>query len=134
MIFRFLIFIFLILIFFSCIDNRAPSGISSILLYGEGDCMPPVNENSREYKLYNGKVYVVEKSLAESFNQNHYDTLKTLSLKTEAVNGGFSLFVSPGSYYVMPDTMFYVSPENLITIHPDDLIDREFRFFKCTSF
>ena len=96
--------------------------------------MPPVNENSREYKLYNGKVYVVEKSLAESFNQNHYDTLKTLSLKTEAVNGGFSLFVSPGSYYVMPDTMFYVSPENLITIHPDDLIDREFRFFKCTSF
>ena len=131
---KLLIFFFLTVIVSSCIDDRAPSGISSTLLYGEGDCMPPINESARKYSLYNGKVYVVERSLAESFDKYHYDTLKTLSLVTEVVNGGFSILVSPGSYYVMPDTMFSVSSENFVTVHPNDLVDREFKFFNCTSF
>ena len=131
---KLLIFFILTVLVTSCIDDRAPSGISSTILYAEGDCMPPVYENSRSFSLYNGKVYVVERSLALSYDQNHFDTLKTLSFETEAINGGFSLLVPPGSYYVMPDTMFYVSSENLVVVHPDDLIDREFKFFKCTSF
>ncbi len=129
---KLLIFFFLTIFVSSCIDDRAPSGISSTILYAQGDCMPPVNE--RNYSLYNGKVYVVESSIALSYDENHFDTLKTLSFQTEAINGGFSLLVPPGSYYVMPDTMFYISSENLVVVHPDDLIDREFKFFKCTSY
>jgi hypothetical protein len=79
-------------------------------------------------------VYIVEKSLAESFDQNHYDTLKTLSLVTVVKNGGFSILVEPGSYYVMPDTMYSITSGNLVSVHPDDLIDLEFKFFKCTSY
>lgn len=96
--------------------------------------MPPINENGRNYSLYNGKVYVVESSLVLIYNENNFDTLKTLSFETEAINGGFSVLVPPGSYYVMPDTMYSVSSENLVVVHPDDLIDREFKFFRCTSY
>lgn len=131
---KFFIFFLLTVLVSSCIDNRAPSGISSTAYYGEGDCMPPVNVAARTFDLYNGNVYVVERSLALAFDENHYDSLKTLSYVTEAKNGGFSLLVPPGSYYIMPDTMFYVSDDNFVTVHPDDLIDREFKFFKCTTF
>jgi hypothetical protein len=118
----------------SCTDDRAPSGISSMIYYAEGDCMPPVNENSRNYKPYSGKVWIIEKSMADTLSVFLNDSSNSKIHFTTATEGNFSLLVAPGSYYIMPDTMFYISEENLVTIHPDDLIIKDFKFFKCTSF
>jgi len=125
--------VLLCLFLFSCTDDRAPSGISSTIYYGEGDCMPPINTATRAYKLYTGKVYVIEKSVADTMITIQ-DNITNKIYSTLATKGNFSLLVPPGAYYVMPDTMFYISAENLVTIHPDDLINRDFKFFKCTSF
>ena len=130
---RFLILLLLSISLFSCTDDRAPSGISSIIYYGEGDCMPPINTEAREYKPFTGKVYVIEKSIADTMI-NFDDSTSNKILKTNAIQGNFAILVPPGTYYVMPDTLFYISSENCVTVHPDDLIDQEFRFFKCTSF
>lgn len=127
-------YILLLISFNSCIDDRAPSGINTRVLYGEGDCMPATDINARIYKPYNGNVYVVEKSIAEQFNDSSFDSLKTISIVTKAVKGGISLLIAPGSYYIIPDTMFCLSCDNLVTIKKDDLIEKEFKFFKCTSY
>ncbi len=129
-----LFFLLLLCTLFSCIDSRAPSGISSRIFYGEGSCMPPINMSARVYKLYSGNVYVVEKSIAEQFTDSNFDSLKTISLSTKIKKGAFSILVPPGSYYIIPDTMFCISCDNLVTIKKDDLIEKEFKFFKCTSY
>ncbi len=128
-----LLFILLLSILFSCIDNRAPSGINTRVFYGEGDCMLGTDINTRIYKLYNGNVYIVEKSIAEQFNENNFDSLKTISKVTKAVNGGISLLVTPGDYYIIPDTMFCLSCNNFVSIKKDELIEKEFKFFRCTT-
>ena len=129
-----LLFILLLSTLFSCIDGRAPSGINTRVFYSEGDCMPPINISTRVYKPYVGNEYIVEKSIAGQFNDSSFDSLKTISIVTEAVNGGISVLVVPGSYYIIPDTMFCLSCDNFVTIKKDELIEKEFKFFKCTSY
>lgn len=118
----------------SCIDNRAPSGISGTVLYGEGDCMPPVNENNREYDLYNGKVWIINENVIDTSNYIQFDSTNAMMLTTIAKEGSFSILVPPGSYYIMVDSLFYISPENVVSLKPDDLIKKEFRFYKCLSY
>lgn len=130
---RFLIVLLLPVFLFSCTDDRAPSGINSTIYYGEGDCMPPINVEARTYQPFSGKVYVIEKSIADTMI-NFNDSLVNNLYTTYAIQGAFALIVPPGTYYIMPDTLFYISAENLVTVNPDDLIEKEFRFFRCTSF
>ena len=131
---RFILILFLFAFAVSCKDDRAPSGISSMIYYAEGDCMPPVNESLRNYLPYTGKVWIIEKSVGDTISVflNESTNLKILS--TTASDGKFAMLLNPGSYYIMPDTIFYISAENLVTIKPDDLIEKDFKFFKCTSF
>jgi hypothetical protein len=134
MYYRLILILFLFAFVVSCTDDRAPSGISSMIYYAEGDCMPPVNENSRNYKPYSGKVWIIEKSVADTMTIMMNDTTNPKILSAIATDGNFSKLVTPGAYYIMPDTMFYISSENLVTVHADDLIIKDFKFFKCTSF
>ena len=129
-----LFIIFILSTLLSCTDGRAPSGINTRVFYGEGDCMPTTDISARIYKPYVGNVYIVEKSIAEQFNDSSFDSLKIISKVTKAVNGGISVLVAPGSYYIIPDTMFCISCDNFVTIKKDELIEKEFKFFKCTSY
>jgi hypothetical protein len=127
---RLFILLLLCTFLFSCTDDRAPSGISSMIYYGEGSCIPPINEAARVYKPFTGKVYVIEKSMADTMI-DFLDSTSNKLYSAYATKGNFSVLVPPGTYYIMPDTLFYISAENLVTVRADDLIDREFKFFKC---
>lgn len=128
------ILVVLLVISVSCIDNRAPSGISGTVLYGEGDCMPPINESTRKYNPYTGKVWIIDKTLADTMNFIQFDSTNAMMISTLAQDGSFSLLVPPGTYYIMVDSLFYISSENVVILKPDDLIEREFRFFRCLTY
>jgi len=82
---------------------------------------------------YTGKVYIALKQVAEQFTDSSFDSLKKVAIVTKAVRGGISLLVEPGTYYIIPDTMFCLNCNNMVTINKDDLIEKEFKFFKCIS-
>lgn len=126
----FLIFC-LLLLFNSCLDNRAPCGINTYIYYAEGNCN--ITNQNIKYMPYTGKVYIAQKQVAEQFADSSFDSLKKIALVTKAVRGGISLLVEPGTYYIIPDTMFCLNCNNMVTINKDDLIEKEFKFLKCIS-
>jgi hypothetical protein len=118
----------------SCLDDRAPSGIEGTVLYGEGDCMPPVDSSLWDYEDYSGTLWFVKQADAVYSGGMLGDSLKALSDSTVAVDGSFNILLPPGSYYIMPDSMFYTSPNNLVTIEKEDLFVADLKFFRCTSY
>jgi len=115
-------------------DITVTTGIIGTVKYGQGDCMPVIDYESREYNDYNGKIYFVVKADWDNLGDGDYAQLKNSSINVRVKLGKLSAELPAETYLVMPEDFNVYSEENTITIISEKVINRDFKFFKCTSY
>ena len=115
-------------------DITVTTGIIGTVKYGQGDCMPVIDYESREYNDYNGKIYFVVKADWDNLGDGDYAQLKNSSINVRVKLGKLSAELPAETYLVMPEDFNVYSEENTITIISEEVINRDFNFFKCTSY
>ena len=115
-------------------DITVNTGIIGTVKYGQGDCMPIIDYESREYNDYNGKIYFVVKADWDNLGDGDYAQLKNSSINVRVKLGKLSAELPAETYLVMPEDFNVYSEENTITIISKKVINRDFKFFKCTSY
>ncbi|MGV8091600.1 MAG: hypothetical protein AB2L24_07030 [Mangrovibacterium sp.] len=115
-------------------DITVATGIVGNVEYGQGDCMPVIDYESREYSDYDGKLYFVLKEDLDNLEDGDYEQLKNSSLNVQVKQGKLSTKLPAGTYLVMPEDFYVYSEENTITIKPEEVLHKNFKFFKCTSY
>lgn len=99
--------------------------------YGEGDCMPPINEESRIYLDFNGYIYFVDalKFMGgkEYTDEDYFEENQKIKIN----NGYYVIRLEKGNYYAIlnkdSSTYYYIS------IEENKVIQKDFKFFKCLS-
>ena len=117
-----------------CSKNNFETGIKGTVEYGQGDCMPVIDYESREYDNYKGHLYFIVKEDLDSLGNGDFEQLKSSSVVVFIRKGKLSTELPKGTYLVMPDDVYLYSEENTITINPDEVLNRDFKFWKCTSY
>ena len=117
-----------------CSKNNFETGIKGTVEYGQGDCMPVIDYESREYDNYKGHLYFIVKEELDSLGNGDFEQLKSSSIVVFIRKGKLSTELPKGTYIVMPDDVYFYSEENTITINPDEVLNRDFKFWKCTSY
>lgn len=110
------------------------TGIFGQIEYGMGDCMPIIDENSREYTDYNGEVYFIVKSDLENLGNDDFEQLKSNSIHTTVNNGELETDLPVGVYLVIPEEVYLYSDYNTVTIESGTALQKNFKFWKCTSY
>ena len=117
-----------------CSKNNFETGIKGTVEYGQGDCMPVIDYESREYDNYKGHLYFIVKEDLDSLGNGDFEQLKSSSVVVFIRKGKLSTELPKGTYLVMPDDVYLYSEENTITINPDEVLNKDFKFWKCTSY
>ncbi|MCB0821158.1 MAG: hypothetical protein KDC09_00575 [Bacteroidales bacterium] len=117
-----------------CSKNNFETGIKGTVEYGQGDCMPVIDYESREYDNYKGHLYFIVKEDLDSLGNGDFEQLKSSSVVVFIRKGKLSTELPKGTYIVMPDDVYFYSEENTITINPDEVLNKDFKFWKCTSY
>lgn len=139
---KLLIFILLIIASFSitsCENNENPkpnitTGAYVTIKYGEGDCMPEINESARIYTNYNGEIYFIIKADLDNLGTGNFAQLKANSIHSNVKNGVLAIELPVNTYVVMPKDFYDNSNLNTITIKKETALYSNFKFWKCTSF
>ena len=117
-----------------CSKNNFETGIKGTVEYGQGDCMPVIDYESREYDNYKGHLYFIVKEDLDSLGNGDFEQLKSSSVVVFIRKGKLSTELPKGTYIVMPDDVYFYSEENTITINPDEVLNKDFKFWNCTSY
>lgn len=132
------VFTFFLLTFISCdkVDNEIniTTGLSGNVKYGFGDCMPIIGESSRVYNNYNGDIFFIVKSNLENLGNGDFDELKARSIKKTIVNGNLDIELPIDTFLVMPSDVYLYSDYNTIIIEEGIVLEKDFNFWKCTSY
>ena len=117
-----------------CSKGDFETGIEGTIEYGQGDCMPIIDYEAREYDKYKGELFFIIKEDLDSLGNGDFDQLKNNSFVASIKHGKLSMEVPAGTYLVMPEDVYLYSEENTITITPGEILNKDFRFWKCTSY
>ena len=115
-------------------DINITTGLTGNVKYGVGDCMPIIDESSRVYSNYNGDIYFIVKSDLENLGNGDFDELKANSIKKTIVNGKLDVELPIDTFLVMPSEVYLYSDYNTIIIQERMVLERDFKFWKCTSY
>ncbi len=121
-------------------DVKITTGLIGNVQYGEGDCMPIIDENSRVYENYTGEVYFILKSDLENISDledvenNSFDELKAKSISKKVVKGKLEIQLPEGTFVVMPSEVYVYSADNTVVIKKGVVLEKNFKFWKCTSY
>lgn len=116
-------------------DNIAvTTGVVGIVEYGRGDCMPSPAPITREYSDYTGKIYFVVKEDWDNLGNGDFTPLKNNSINVRIKKGKLSAQLPVGTYLVIPEDVYMYADENTITIKFGEILNKDFKFFKCTSY
>lgn len=110
------------------------TGVIGIVEYGQGDCMPSPATITREYSNYTGKIYFVLKEDWDNLGNGDFTQLKNNSINVRIKQGKLSAELPVGIYLVIPEDVYMYSDENTITIQFGEILNKDFKFFKCTSY
>jgi len=124
----------IVLIASSCSKEDFGTGFTGTIEFGEGSCIPGIPESARKYENYNGRVYFVEKSAADSLGEPGFVRLKLKSTSVEAQNGKVSVELPAGTFVIMTDEYFVNDPEFTITVTEGQILRKDFKIWVCTSF
>ncbi len=125
---------FFLILFDSCSKDNFETGIKGTVEYGQGDCMPGFNYESREYEKYKGEIYFIKKEDLDSLGKRSFEQLKFNSISVKVKQGKLSAKLPIGTYLVMPKDVYLYSEDNTITITSEDVLNKNFKFWKCTSY
>jgi len=123
-----------LILFVGCSKDNFETGIKGTVEYGQGDCMPIIDYESREYDYYNGKIFFIFKDDLDSLGNGDFDQLKNNSINVFVRRGKLSVELPVGTYLVMPEDVYLYSGENTITINSGEVLNKDFKFWKCTSY
>jgi hypothetical protein len=84
--------------------------------------------------MYNGKIFFIVKEEWDNLGNGDHEKLKNRSIKVKVKQGKLSAELPVDTYLVMPEELNVNSVENTITIKSGEVINRDFKFFKCTSY
>lgn len=110
------------------------TGIFGKIEYGKGDCMPIYVESNREYNNYNGVIYFIIKSDLDNLGNGDFEQLKSNSIFTNVNNGNLEIELPIGVYLVMPNDVYLYSDYNTVIIENEIALNKNFKFWKCTSY
>ena len=129
-----ILILLILMLFIGCVKDNFETGIKGTVKYGQGDCMPMVDNENREYKNYNGNLFFIIKEELDSLGEGDFDSLKENSITIFIKQGKLSAELPVGTYVVMPEDVYLYSEENTITISPGKILNKDFKFWKCTSY
>lgn len=115
-------------------DVNFTTGLTGNVKYGIGDCMPIIDESSRVYNVYNGDLYFIVKSDLENLGDGNFDELKANSIKKTIVDGKLDIELPIDTFLVMPSDVYLCSDYNTIIIEEGIVLEKDFKFWKCTSY
>lgn len=132
------LFLILFSLLISCEKNGGSPGIKTGLVgnvkYGSGDCMPIIDEASREYTPYNGELYFVVKSKLSYPLPELFEDILANSIRETIVNGVISVELPADTFLVMPPNIYMYSDEKTIIIEEGNVLVKNFKFWECTSY
>ena len=123
-----------LILFIGCSKENFETGIIGAVEYGQGDCMPIIDYDSREYDNYEGELFFIIKEDLDSLGNGDFEQLKHNSIKISIKRGELSTELPVGTYLVMPEDVYLYSEENTITINPGVVLNKDFKFWKCLSY
>lgn len=131
-------FAIILVAFAGCEKNdgniNVTTGLSGNVKYGIGDCMPIIDEASRVYNDYDGDVYFIVKSDLKNLGNGDFDELKANSIKKSIAGGKLDLELPVDTFLVMPSDVYLYSDFNTIIITEGIVLNKDFKFWKCTSY
>ena len=104
-------------------------GISGVVGYGQGDCMPAIDLSKRSYSPYNGEVYFYHKAALDQLGNGDFAQLKAITPHYPVRDGKLAAVPPADTYVVMLDTFY--SREYVVTITAGQLVTQDFKFWKC---
>jgi|GEM_PF-4127928 len=104
-------------------------GISGVVSYGQGDCMPVIDLSKRSYSPYNGEVYFYRKAALDQLGNGDFAQLKAITPHYPVRDGKLAAVPPADTYVVMLDTFY--SNEHVVTITAGQLVTQDFNFWKC---
>lgn len=115
-------------------DIDITTGLTGNIKYGIGDCMPIIDESPRVYNDYNSDIYFIVKSDLENLGNGDFDELKANSIKKTVINGKLVIELPIDTFLVMPSDVYLYSDYNTIIIQDGIVLEKDFKFWKCTSY
>ncbi|MGQ1908812.1 hypothetical protein ACT3CE_03385 [Marinifilum sp. RC60d5] len=115
-------------------DVNITTGLTGNVKYGIGDCMPIIDESSRVYNDYNGDIFFIVKSDLENLGNGDFDELKANSIKKTIVGGKLDIELPIDTFLVMPSEVYLYSDYNTVIIKEGIVLEKDFKFWKCTSY
>ena len=132
------VFVISLIVLSSCGRNddniKITTGLTGIVKYGIGDCMPIIDESSRVYNDYNGNIYFIVKSDLENFGNGDFEELKANSIKKTIKDGKLDIELPIDTFLVMPSNVYLYSDYNTVTIKNRIALKKDFKFWECTSY
>ncbi|WP_324678274.1 hypothetical protein [Hymenobacter sp. GOD-10R] len=107
------------------------TGVTGTVRYGQGDCMPLINEQARTYSPYTGELYFIRKAALDQLGNGDFEQLRAASLHYPLRDGRLSADVPAGTYVVMPTGVYLYQPTNTITVVAGQALQQDFKFWKC---
>ena len=114
--------------------TKITTGVIGVVEYGQGDCMPPIDESTRLYNKYNGDLYFIVKADLENLVNGDFEQLKENSIKTNIKDGELAIELPVDTFLVMPTDVYLYSDYNTIIIEEGIVLEKNFKFWKCTSY
>ncbi len=129
-------FAILLVMFSSCEknDDDITTGLKGKIRYGIGDCMPIINEPSRVYNNYYGRLHFIVKSDLDNLGNGDFDKLKANSITKLVFNGKLAIELPIDTFVVMPSDVYEYSDYNTIIIQEGVVLKKNFKFWKCTTY
>lgn len=131
---RLVLSILIIAVFISCKSDNVDAGAKGKVEYGEGSCAPPVDYSMWNYQNYEGTLYFIPQSIADTVGtgSNAYE----YSFSAEVEAGEYSIALEPDVYYVKISGGYFVSPSypSKITVNLNEMLEQDFKFNRCTSY
>jgi len=113
--------------------TKITTGVIGVVEYGQGDCMPPIDESTRLYNKYNGELYFIVKADLENLVNGDFEQLKENSIKTNIKDGELAIELPVDTFLVMPTDVYLYSEYNSIIIEESIVLEKNFKYWKCTS-
>jgi len=117
-----------------CSKDNFETGIKGTIMHGEGDCMPTIDDDNREYDNYKGDLFFIVKEDLDNLVNGHFEQLKNNSIVIFIKRGQLSAELPIGTYVVMPEDTYLYSEGNTIKINKGEILNKNFKFWKCTSY
>ena len=114
--------------------TKITTGVIGVVEYGQGDCMPPIDESTRLYNKYNGELYFIVKADLENLVNGDFEQLKENSIKTNIKDGELAIELPVDTFLVMPTDVYLYSEYNTIIIEEGIVLEKNFKYWKCTSY